>query len=128
MIHRALVGSPDRFMGILIEHYAGAFPVWLSPVQARVIPVSEKHTDYATDVMKKLKAAGIRADVDAASESLGKKIRGAKGEKIPYLLVVGDKEIEENTASVEARGDEKLGALSIEAFIERVTGEIRTRA
>ncbi len=128
MIHAAIMGSIERFLSIYIEHCAGAFPTWLSPVQARVLPVSDKHAEYATQVANELKAAGIRADVDGANESLGKKIRAAKGEKIPYLLVVGDKEIEEKSASVEARGDEKLGALSIPDFITRVVSEIQSRS
>lgn len=128
LIHRAISGSLERFMGVMIEHFAGAFPVWLSPIQARVLPISEHHLDYAYEVQAALKAAGVRVDVDAASESLGKKIRGAKMEKIPYLLVVGDKEAEDRTVSAEGRGDEKLGALPLAGFVERIVEEIRTRA
>ncbi len=128
MIHRALVGSPDRFMGILTEHYAGAFPTWLAPVQARVLPVSEKHVEYARTVVENLKAAGVRTDVDDASESLGKKIRNAKGEKIPYLLVVGDQEVTAGTVSVENRDKGKLDAMAIDAFLTLVKEEVRTRA
>ncbi len=113
MIHRALIGSPDRFMGILIEHYAGAFPLWLTPVQVTVLPVSEKHNEYGQKVVDELKAAGIRAEIDDANESLGKKIRNAKKEKIPYLFVVGDKEVEAGTVSVENRtGSEGARVLS----------------
>lgn len=128
MIHRALVGSPDRFMGILIEHYAGAFPVWLSPIQARVLPVSEKHVGYAGEVKEALKKAGIRTDIDDANESLGKKIRSATMEKIPYLLVVGDQEIADTTVTVESRSAGKLGPMSVEAFSERTKKEIHERA
>lgn len=128
MIHAAVMGSIERFLSILIEHTAGNFPVWLSPVQVRILPVSEKQAEYAAQVATELKAAGVRVEADLASESLGKKIRAAKGEKIPYLLVVGDKEIEDATVTVEMRGDEKLGAMSVAAFSERVLEEISTRA
>lgn len=127
MIHRALVGSPDRFMGILIEHYAGAFPLWLSPVQARILPVSENHIAYAEEVRTVMKSAGIRAEVDSANESLGKKIRNAKGEKIPYLFVVGDKEVEAKTVSMESR-IESLGAKSLSEAVELLSTEIKNRS
>ncbi len=128
MIHRALVGSPDRFMGILIEHYAGAFPAWLAPVQARILPVSDKHVAYGAEVLAALRAAGVRAELDDASESLGKKIRSGKTEKIPYLLVVGDAEVEAKTITVEGRDGVKQDAVSVESFVERVTKEIVERA
>lgn len=128
MIHRALVGSPDRFLGILIEHYAGAFPTWLAPVQARILPVSEKHAEYASFVRTQLLAAGIRADLDEASESLGKRIRNAKNEKIPYLLVVGDKEIESNAVSVESRDRGAEGAVDVVALSEKIAREIKSRS
>ena len=127
MIHRALIGSPERFMGMLIEHYAGVFPTWLAPVQVRTLPISEKYTDYAQEVVKKLSQAQVRADIDDANESLGKKIRVAKTEKIPYMLVVGEKEVSDKTVSAESRDHGKLDVMSIEAFIERVTKEIRER-
>ncbi len=128
VVHRSSIGAIERIMAFLIERYAGNFPLWLSPVQARVLPVSEKQAEYATKVAEELKAAGIRAEVDVANESLGKKIRAAKGEKIPYLLVVGDKEIEDQTATLEARGDEKLGALPVAEIAARLTKEIADRA
>lgn len=128
MIHRALIGSPDRFMGVLIEHYAGAFPLWLSPVQARILPVSEKHVAYAREAVAALTAAGIRVDLDDANESLGKKIREAKTGKIPYLLVVGDAETEAKTVSVDSRDHGKLEAMLVTDFITRAVEEIRTRA
>ncbi len=128
MIHRALVGSPDRFMGILIEHYAGAFPTWLAPIQARVLPVSDKHAEYAHAVAKNLNASGVRTDVDDANESLGKKIRNAKGEKIPYLLVVGDQEAEASTVTVESRDKGKLDAMATDAFLTLVKEEIKNRS
>ncbi len=127
MIHRALTGSPDRFMGILIEHYAGAFPLWLSPVQVKILSVSEKHIAYAKEVSDALKAANIRVEIDDANESLGKKIRTAKTEKIPYLLVVGDKEAEEKTVSADSRDHGKLEAMPLTDFIGRATEEIKVR-
>lgn len=127
-IHRVIYGSMERFIGILIEHYAGAFPLWLSPVQVRVLPVSEKHVAYAQDVLNELGAANIRAEIDDANESLGKKIRNAKTEKIPYLLVVGDKEVEAKTVSVESRDKGKLDATSVADFITKAGEEIKRRA
>ncbi|HEX8591537.1 MAG TPA: threonine--tRNA ligase [Candidatus Paceibacterota bacterium] len=127
MIHRALVGSPDRFLGILIEHYGGAFPVWLSPVQARLLPVSDKHNDYAKEIEALMLAASVRVDVDGSSESLGKKIRNAKQDKIPYLLVVGDTERSDGTLSVESRDLGKLGAMKASDFTKRIAKEILER-
>ncbi len=127
MIHRAISGSLERFLSVMIEHYAGAFPLWLSPVQARVVPVSEKHAAYAKEVVAALEAAHIRADSDEANESLGKKIRHAKTEKIPYLLVVGDAEIAAKTVSVDSRDNGKLDPMSVADFIKRATEEITTR-
>jgi threonyl-tRNA synthetase len=128
MIHRALVGSPDRFMGILIEHYAGAFPAWLAPVQTKILSISEHQMAYCAEVLSTLRAAGIRAELDESNESLGKKIRAAKMEKIPYVLVVGDKEVQEKTASVESRDHGKLEPTSIPAFVENLLKEIKERA
>jgi threonyl-tRNA synthetase len=128
MIHAAITGSLERCTAVLLEHLDGNLPVWLSPVQTRVLPVSEKHADYATGVLQALREAGVRADADYANESLGKKIRNAKNEKIPYLLVVGDKEVEDKTVSVDSRDHGKLEPVSITDFITRVTEEIRKRA
>jgi len=127
VVHRSSIGSIERTMAFLIEKHAGAFPLWLSPVQARVLPVSEKHADYAKEVHVSLRDAGIRAEVDTANESLGKKIRNAKGEKIPYLFVVGDKEVEAKTVSMESR-TESLGAKSLAEAIELLSTEIKNRA
>ncbi|MEK9184197.1 MAG: threonine--tRNA ligase [Patescibacteria group bacterium] len=128
MIHAAIMGSIERFLSVLIEHTAGNFPVWLSPVQARVLPISgEKHGAYAAEVAKALKEAGIRADVDDANESLGKKIRNAKGEKIPYMLVVGDAEMEAGTLSVESRDEGKLDSMKTEDFVARIQEETARR-
>lgn len=127
MIHRALIGGPDRFMGVLIEHYAGIFPLWLSPVQVKVLPVSEKHNEYGHKVAKELKKNKIRVEVDDANESLGKKIRNAKNLKIPYLFVVGDKEIESDTVSVETRSGSE-GAKPILEVITDLKQKIAARS
>lgn len=127
VIHRSSIGAIERIMAFLIEKYAGAFPLWLSPVQIRVLPVSEKHVVYAKEVSDALKAANIRVEIDDANESLGKKIRNAKTVKIPYLLVVGDKEIEEKTVSADSRDHGKLDAMLVTDFVNRATEEIKTR-
>ena len=110
MIHRALFGSFERFIGILIEHYAGAFPVWLAPVQALVIPVADRHNDYARQVVAELNAAGLRAEADTRGESVGKKIAEAERQKMPRILVVGDREVESGQVSVRRRGEGDVGA------------------
>jgi threonyl-tRNA synthetase len=127
MIHRAIVGSPERFMGILIEHYAGAFPTWLSPVQTVIIPVSEKHADYSNKIRKQLKEAGIRAEVSEANETLGKRIRGAELQKTPYILIVGDKEIQNNSVNVRSRHKEQLDEIDINEFTKNIVTEIKNR-
>ena len=127
MIHRSAIGSLERVFAFLTEHYGGAFPTWLAPVQVRVLPVSEKHTVYANQVVDALKAAGIRVDIDEADESLGKKIRNGKTEKIPYLLVVGDKEVAAKTVSVESRDHGKQDSSPLPDFITRTKEEIENR-
>jgi threonyl-tRNA synthetase len=126
VVHRSSIGSIERTLAFLIEKYAGEFPLWLSPVQAKVLPVSDKHNEYAGSVASALKAAGIRVEVDEASESLGKKIRNAKTEKIPYLLVVGDKEVADNAVSVENRAGSQ-GAMAVEKLVETLKEEIKER-
>jgi len=128
IIHRAPLGTHERFIGFLIEHFGGAFPLWLSPVQVKVLSVSEKHADYAKEVADALKIANIRAELDDSNETLGKKIRAGKTEKVPYLIVVGDKEVEAKTVSVESRDQGKLDIQSIADFVNRVTAEIKDRA
>jgi threonyl-tRNA synthetase len=128
MIHRAIFGSFERFIGILIEHFAGAFPTWLAPVQARVLPVSAKHAEYAGTVHRRLSDAGVRAELDDRSEKLGYKVREAQIQKVPYVLVVGEREAREGTASVRKRGGEDVGAIPLERFLAEVTAEIRSRA
>ncbi|HEY0979390.1 MAG TPA: threonine--tRNA ligase, partial [Candidatus Paceibacterota bacterium] len=126
IIHRAPLGTHGRFIGFLIEHFAGAFPTWLSPEQVRVLPVSDTQEAYAGEVLASLKAAGIRAQL-AGGDSLGKRIRAAKQEKLPYVLVIGDKEIESRTVSVESRDRGPEGAEAIDAFVARVAKEIQER-
>lgn len=127
MIHAAIMGSIERFLSVLIEHVQGAFPAWLAPVQAKVLPVSEKHVKYAQEVTGALKAAGVRAELDDSNETLGKKIREGKTEKIPYLLVVGDKEEEAKTVTVESRDHGKRDAEMLAKFIASISDEIKNR-
>jgi threonyl-tRNA synthetase len=127
-IHRVIYGSLERFIGILIEHTACAFPLWLSPVQARIIPIADSHKEFAATVAEELKKAGIRADMDDSNETLGKKIREAKTQKIPYTLVIGDQEVAAKTATLESRDTGKLGALSIAEIVSKLKEEIATRA
>ncbi|MBM3944761.1 MAG: threonine--tRNA ligase [SAR202 cluster bacterium] len=127
MIHRALLGSMERFMGILIEHYAGAFPVWLAPVQAVVIPIADRHVEYANKVRAQLEDAGIRAKTDDRSERMNAKIREAQLQKVPYMLVVGDREAEAGAAAVRLRSGEDLKAMAVGAIVERITGEVKSR-
>ena len=124
MIHRVVFGSIERFIGILIEHFAGAFPTWLAPVQVKVLPISDKYMDYAQSVLNKLTEAGIRAEVDTRAEKIGYKIREAQTAKIPYMLVVGQKEEEENTVSVRSRAAGDEGARSLDTFIADILKEI----
>ena len=116
MIHRALLGSIERFIGVITEHFAGAFPVWLHPVQVKVLPVTDRAADYAAEVARQLDAQGFRVEVDGRNEKIGKKIREAQLEKIPYMLVVGDRDMENGTVSVRHRTGEDLGAMSLEQF------------
>jgi threonyl-tRNA synthetase len=123
LIHRALLGSMERFAGILIEHYGGRFPLWLAPVQAVVLPVADRHNERAAEVAVRLRSSGLRARIDERTESVGRKIRDAELSKAPYMLVVGDKEIESDTVSVRHHGDGDLGGLGVEALIERMAAE-----
>ena len=127
MIHRVVFGSIERFIGILIEHFAGAFPTWLAPVQVRVLPISEKYMDYAENVKKKLDEAGIRVELDTRSEKIGYKIREAQQAKIPYMLVVGQKEEEDGTVAVRSRAAGDEGTKSLDAFIADIQKEIETK-
>lgn len=127
MIHRAIFGSFERFIGILTEHYAGAFPVWLAPVQAVVIPITDRHIPYAREIGVKLRAAGLRVEVDDRSERMQAKIRDAQLQKVPYMLIVGDREQAAGTVAVRLRTGEDLGAMSLEAFLNRALEAVRTR-
>jgi threonyl-tRNA synthetase len=128
MIHRAIVGSPERFMMVLIEHYAGVFPLWLAPTQVSILPVSEKATEYSEKINSELKANGVRVELVTDADSLGKKIRNAEAMKIPYMLVVGEKEAAENKVSVRHQGQKDLGVMELSAFIGRIKKEIEEKA
>ncbi len=129
VIHRAILGSFERFMGILIEQYAGALPLWLSPVQTTIVPIAEKHIEYAKNLSQQLKAevSGLRVEIDSRNESMGKKIREASGQKVPYILVVGDKEMEAGAAAVRARGNQDLGLKTTAELIALLSDEISSR-
>jgi threonyl-tRNA synthetase len=124
MIHRALMGSFERFIGILIEHYAGELPLWLAPVQALALPIADRHVPYSRLVVAELAGRGVRAEIDDRTESVGRKIRDAELSKAPYMLVVGDKEAESGEASVRHHGDGDLGAMGLDALISRMRDEV----
>ena len=127
LLHRAVTGTTERFMAVVIEHYGGAFPVWLSPVQAVVIPVADRHLDYAREVQERLVEKGLRIEVDDSANSMQKKIRENARQKIPYLLIVGDREAEQGTVNVRRRGEKQQEALDVEEFAERVLREVASR-
>jgi threonyl-tRNA synthetase len=127
MVHRALFGSVERFFGVLIEHYAGAFPMWLAPVQVGIVPISEKHTEYAQSVKAKLEAAGLRVELDARNEKMNAKIREFTMQKVPFVLVMGDKEAASDAVSVRTRGKGDEGSVALTAFIERAKGLVASR-
>jgi threonyl-tRNA synthetase len=128
MIHRAPFGSMERFTGILIEHFNGAFPLWLAPVQVILIPIADRHAAYAEQVAAELRAARIRVEVDASSDRMNKKIRNAQLQKIPYMLVVGDKEIEDKTVAVRTRENEDRGAIAIQELKEQLASLINSKS
>ena len=127
MIHRALMGAMERFFGTLIEHHAGAFPVWLAPVQVSLIPIADRHQDYARGVADQLREAGLRVEVDERSERMNAKIRDAQVQKVPYMLVMGDRDAEAKQVSVRLRSQEDLGGMSVEAFLDRAQADIEAR-
>jgi threonyl-tRNA synthetase len=127
MIHRALFGSIERFFGILVEHYAGAFPTWLAPVQALVVPIADRHHAYAAEVAGALEGSGVRVEVDDSSETLGNRIRKAQASKVPHVLVVGDKEVEARTVSARSRSGKERRGLPLDDFVSEVVGEIDQR-
>ena len=127
MIHRACFGSMERFIGILTEHYAGAFPTWMAPVQVKILPISEKHVEYAKELAKQMHRDYVRVEVDDRSEKIGYKIRQAQMAKVPYMLVVGDKEVEEGTVNVRKHGGDELGSVPFEEFFNSIKTEIKER-
>ena len=128
MVHRALLGTMERFMGVLIEHYAGAFPVWLAPVQAVVIPIADRHVEYAQELKARLEASNVRVDVNDGNDRMNAKIRNAQLQKVPYMLVIGDREIEAGAAAVRLRSGDDLGALPVDDIVERIAREVETKA
>ncbi len=128
MIHRTCLGSIERFIGILIEHYAGAFPSWLAPVQVQVLPITDRHLSYSRQLAEKLRAVGVRVEVDDRNEKVGYKIREAQMAKIPYMLIIGDRELKEGTVSVRGRSEGDMGAMSFSCFQERIRTEIAEKA
>jgi threonyl-tRNA synthetase len=124
MVHRALLGSLERFLGVLVEHYGGAFPTWLAPVQARLLPIADRHHAAAAALAEGLRAAGVRVEVDGRNEKVGFKIREAEVQKVPYALVLGDREAADGTASVRARGGADRGRMTAAAFLEAIRPEL----
>ncbi|MBA7699539.1 Threonine--tRNA ligase 2 [subsurface metagenome] len=127
MIHRALLGSIERFLGVLIEHYGGAFPVWLSPVQVKILSIADRHLKYALKVKERLEKENLRVELDSRNEKIGKKIREAQIEKVPYMLIMGDKEVKNNTLSLRLRSEEDLGEIKIDRFIRRISLAIKKK-
>jgi threonyl-tRNA synthetase len=127
MVHRALMGSIERFFGVLIEHYGGAFPLWLAPVQALIIPITDRHVAYAQQVQQRLEAAGLRVEINQSKDRMQAKIRNAQLQKIPYMLIIGDKEQESDAVSVRLRTEEDLGSMSVADVLDRITQEIAAR-
>ena len=128
MIHRALMGSLERFFGVLIEHYAGAFPLWLAPVQAEILTISEKHTDYAVTISERLKSEGIRSELNVENEKIGYKIRNATLRKVPYLVIIGDKEVSEQRLTVRKRSGENIGPFTIDEFIGIIQDKVKNKS
>jgi threonyl-tRNA synthetase len=127
MIHRVVYGAIERFMGVLIEHFAGQFPVWLAPQQIAVLPISERFNDYTRGLVKRVKKAGLRCEGDYRSEKIGYKIREARNERIPYLFIIGEKEAESGGVSVRSRHKGDEGAMSLEDILSRIQQEVRDK-
>ena len=123
MIHAAIMGSIERLLSVLIEHYAGAFPMWLSPIQAIILPITEKQNKRAENVYEELKKAGIRVEISLDNETLGKKIRQAELHKVPYILIVGEKEIKNKAVAVRQRGKGDIGQMKVDKFVEKIQKE-----
>ena len=128
MIHRVVFGSIERFIGVITEHFAGAFPTWLAPVQVKLMAMTDRTHDAVNDLADKLNAAGIRVETDLRNEKIGFKIREAQMQKIPYMLIIGDKEVENGVIAVRSRKAGDLGTMTLDAFIERINEEVRTKA
>jgi threonyl-tRNA synthetase len=128
IIHRAPLGTHERFIGFLIEHYAGKFPLWLSPLQVKILPISDKFMDYCLEVQKQLRKKGIRVEIDDRSEKIGKKIRDTEVAHIPYMFVIGEKEMLANSAALRIQGKGDQGVFSISDLVERIKSEIEERA
>jgi threonyl-tRNA synthetase len=127
IIHRAPLGTHERFIGFLLEHYAGKLPLWLSPIQVKILPISDKFRDYAQTILEKLKNSDIRAELDDRQEKIGKKIRDTELARVPYMLIVGEKEMNENKVSVRRQGKGDLGSKEIEVFLKEIMTEIKER-
>jgi threonyl-tRNA synthetase len=127
MLHAAIMGSIERFISVLIEHMAGSFPAWLSPIQVRVLPISDKQNKYAQKIQEELAELGVRAELDDRTESVGKKIREAEMQKVPYMLIIGEKEMKAKKVAVRARNQKDLGAMKLEKFTDRLVTEILGR-
>jgi threonyl-tRNA synthetase len=127
MVHRALLGSLERFFAILVEHYGGAFPLWLAPVQAVVLPIADRHLDYSRDVAARLEQAGLRMSVDSRREKVNYKIRDAQTQKVPYMLVIGDREVESGQAAVRSRTEGDLGARPVDGIRDMLLDQIARR-
>ena len=127
IIHRAPLGTHERFIGFLLEHYAGKFPTWLAPLQVKILPISDKFMDYANTILETLKKADIRAEIDDRSEKIGKKIRDTEVAKVPYMLVIGEKEMNEGKVAVRRQGKGDLGTKLIDEFVQDILAEIKNR-
>jgi threonyl-tRNA synthetase len=127
VIHRAISGSLERFLGILIEHFAGKFPTWLAPVQARVIPIAENHHEKALEIFEKMKEADIRVEIDLSKDGFGKKVRAAKTEHVPYFIIIGDKDIEAGKVTLESRDAGQIGQLDADEVIAKIVKEIKEK-
>jgi len=128
MIHRVIYGSIERFIGILIEHYAGAFPTWIAPIQVMLLPISDKHLEYSRNILRVLDENGIRVEIDDKPRKISYKIREAQLQKIPYMLIIGDKEVENESVAVRLRSGKDLGDLKVDEFISKITEEIKSRS
>jgi len=128
MLHRAIIGSPERFLMILLEHFAGAFPVWLSPLQAKIIPITDSQHEYAQQVADTLTKEGIRVEVDQRSEKMQSKIRDAQMQKIPYMLIIGAREVEQHCLAVRQRDEQDLGAMPVDEFIKQIKEQINNKS